>query len=68
MLAHGCWLAVLSGHIRIVLLQEKTMARFLIGTVPVGGHVSPALPIARQLVERGHSVWWYTGKTLSISS
>lgn len=38
------------------------MARFLIGTVPVVGHVSPALPIARQLVERGHSVWWYTGK------
>lgn len=38
------------------------MARFLIGTVPVVGHVSPALPIARQLVERGHQVWWYTGR------
>ncbi len=38
------------------------MARFLISTVPVAGHVSPALPIARKLVERGHEVWWYTGK------
>lgn len=38
------------------------MARFLIGTVAVAGHVNPALPIARKLVERGHEVWWYTGK------
>lgn len=38
------------------------MARFLIGTIPAVGHVNPALPIARKLVERGHEVWWYTGK------
>lgn len=38
------------------------MARFLIGTIPVIGHVNPALPIASKLVERGHEVWWYTGK------
>lgn len=38
------------------------MARFLIGTIPLVGHVNPALPIARQLVKRGHEVWWYTGK------
>lgn len=38
------------------------MARFLIGTVPAVGHVNPALPIVRKLVERGHQVWWYTGK------
>lgn len=38
------------------------MTRFLIGTIPVFGHVNPALPIARKLVERGHEVWWYTGK------
>lgn len=37
------------------------MARFLICTLPVIGHVNPALPIARKLVERGHQVWWYTG-------
>ena len=37
------------------------MARFLIGTIPVVGHVSPALPIARELVNRGHEVCWYTG-------
>ena len=40
------------------------MARFLIATIPLVGHVNPALPIARQLVERGHEVWWYSGKTL----
>jgi len=38
------------------------MARFLIGTIPAIGHVNPALPIAHKLVERGHEVWWYTGK------
>jgi UDP:flavonoid glycosyltransferase YjiC (YdhE family) len=37
------------------------MVRFLICTLPVVGHVNPALPIARKLVERGHEVWWYTG-------
>ena len=38
------------------------MARFLIGTIPAVGHVNPTLPIAHKLVERGHEVWWYTGK------
>ena len=37
------------------------MARFLFVTVPVTGHVSPLLPLARLLVERGHAVRWYTG-------
>ncbi|MBD2005204.1 MULTISPECIES: glycosyltransferase [Cyanophyceae] len=38
------------------------MARFLIATISAAGHVNPALPIARFLVERSHEVWWYTGK------
>lgn len=38
------------------------MARFLIGTTPAFGHVNPTLPIACKLVERGHEVYWYTGK------
>lgn len=38
------------------------MTRFLIATIPAAGHVNPALPIARQLVEYGNEVWWYTGK------
>lgn len=37
------------------------MARFLIGTIPVAGHVAPALPIAQELLKQGHEVWWYTG-------
>lgn len=38
------------------------MARFLIGTVPYVGHVNQAFTIASKLTERGHEVWWYTGK------
>ena len=37
------------------------MAKFLIGTIPVVGHVSPVLAIASELVNRGHEVCWYTG-------
>ena len=36
------------------------MAKFLICTISVIGHVSPALPIAREIVDRGHQVYWYT--------
>jgi MGT family glycosyltransferase len=39
------------------------MARILIGTMPLTGHVLPGLPIARRLVERGHEVRWYSGTT-----
>jgi MGT family glycosyltransferase len=38
------------------------MARFLLGTIPATGHVTPLLPIAHELVQRGHEVWWYSGK------
>jgi UDP:flavonoid glycosyltransferase YjiC (YdhE family) len=38
------------------------MARLLIASLPITGHVLPALPIARALVERGHEVRWYTGE------
>lgn len=38
------------------------MARFLIASLPLTGHIYPPLPIARKLVERGHEVRWYTGK------
>ncbi len=35
------------------------MARFLIITMPVSGHVSPLLPLTQELVARGHTVRWY---------
>ncbi|MDQ3930893.1 MAG: glycosyltransferase, partial [Chloroflexota bacterium] len=38
------------------------MARILIGSMPFVSHVSPVLPVARKLVERGHDVRWYTGR------
>jgi UDP:flavonoid glycosyltransferase YjiC (YdhE family) len=37
------------------------MARFLVCTIPVIGHVTPAIPIVQKLVQNGHTVWWYTG-------
>jgi UDP:flavonoid glycosyltransferase YjiC (YdhE family) len=37
------------------------MARFLFVTQPITGHLLPALPIVRALVERGHAVAWYAG-------
>src|SRR4030095_8982422 len=36
------------------------MARILMGTMGMVGHVTPGLPLARKLVERGNQVWWYT--------
>lgn len=37
------------------------MSHFLFATLPLAGHTFPALPIAAELVRRGHSVRWYTG-------
>jgi UDP:flavonoid glycosyltransferase YjiC (YdhE family) len=37
------------------------MANFLISTMPATGHVNPGLPIATELVARGHRVAWHTG-------
>jgi MGT family glycosyltransferase len=38
------------------------MARFLFATIPFTGHVNPGLPIAQELVARGHEVRWYTSR------
>jgi MGT family glycosyltransferase len=38
------------------------MARILMATTPGDGHVNPMVPIARELVRRGHEVRWYTGR------
>ena len=36
------------------------MARILIATVPIIGHIHPMLPLARGLAEHGHQVRWCT--------
>jgi MGT family glycosyltransferase len=38
------------------------MACILIATSPASGHVTPMVSVARELVNRGHKVLWYTGK------
>ena len=35
------------------------MSRYLFAPMPITGHVNPGLPIALELVERGHDVRWY---------
>jgi MGT family glycosyltransferase len=47
--------------------MNVTMARFLIGTAPLTGHVQPMLSVARKLVERDHQVWWYAGRRFESS-
>jgi len=42
------------------------LARFLVGTIPVIGHINPIVPIVRELVSRGHEVRWYTGEQFRI--
>lgn len=37
-------------------------SRIVFATTPADGHTVPALPIARALIERGHSVRWYAGR------
>jgi UDP:flavonoid glycosyltransferase YjiC (YdhE family) len=38
------------------------VARFLVASQPITGHVLPAIPVVRALVRRGHDVWWYVGR------
>jgi MGT family glycosyltransferase len=40
------------------------VARFLIATIPIIGHVGPAIPIVSELINRGHEVCWYTGQAM----
>jgi MGT family glycosyltransferase len=42
-------------------LDTPKRLNILICSTPADGHVNPATPIARALVERGHCVRWYTG-------
>jgi UDP:flavonoid glycosyltransferase YjiC (YdhE family) len=37
------------------------VARFLVSTHPITGHVLPGIPIVAELVRRGHDVHWYVG-------
>ncbi|HSL33365.1 MAG TPA: glycosyltransferase [Candidatus Limnocylindrales bacterium] len=37
------------------------MSNFLFSTMPEPGHVNPAIPVAIELVRRGHRVLWHTG-------
>lgn len=38
------------------------MTRVLFTTIPITGHVRPALPVAQRLIDTGHEVTWYAGR------
>lgn len=38
------------------------MARILVTTMPIPGHINPMMPIVGTLLERDHDVAWYTGR------
>ncbi|HEY1327618.1 MAG TPA: hypothetical protein VGI14_11815 [Casimicrobiaceae bacterium] len=40
------------------------MARILVGSIPVIGHLNPLVPIVRALRARGHEVHWYMGRPI----
>jgi UDP:flavonoid glycosyltransferase YjiC (YdhE family) len=40
------------------------MSNILISTMPEPGHVNPMLPLATELVRRGHAVRWHTGPAM----
>ncbi len=42
--------------------RSPRVARFLVATQPITGHVLPAIPMVRELTRRGHEVVWYVGK------
>ena len=42
--------------------SKVTVSRFLFATMPIVGHVAPIAPVARELINRGHEVTWYTSK------
>lgn len=43
------------------------MARILVGTVPIGGHVAPMAMLVRGLVDAGHEVVWYSGSKYRLA-
>jgi MGT family glycosyltransferase len=42
--------------------EPVRMTRFLFATMPAAGHVGPLVPLAHELIARGHVVAWYTGE------
>ena len=43
--------------------MKKQPMRILIGTTPQAGHVNPLTTLAQALLQAGHEVLWYTGRS-----
>jgi MGT family glycosyltransferase len=46
---------------RGVSARRRGMTRFLFASMPAAGHIGPLVPLAIELIARGHSIAWYTG-------
>lgn len=44
------------------------MLKILIASQPIAGHLQPLLPIAQELVRRGHELRWYTGRKYAAAA
>jgi MGT family glycosyltransferase len=53
--------AIIQGYVKLGV-DDGSMARILIGSTPLLGHITPLAPIAAELVNAGHEVAWYTGR------
>ena len=45
----------------------RCMARLLVSTVPLTGHVNPMRVLVRALVERGHEIHWYAASKFAAA-
>jgi UDP:flavonoid glycosyltransferase YjiC (YdhE family) len=37
------------------------MSKILVASVPLSGHINPAIPLVKMLIDRGHEIIWYSG-------
>jgi len=49
------------------LAAHLRMARLLVATVPLTGHVRPMRVLVQALTDRGHEVHWYTGRRFAAA-
>ena len=43
------------------------MSRILFFNIPAHGHTNPTLGVVRELVRRGHQVWYYSYEPVSYT-
>jgi len=47
---------------QVLFVFKVEMSKILVASVPLSGHVNPAVALVKLLISRGHEVCWYSGK------